>query len=269
VANTSEDDQKWYFSLVDSLVDKDVKLKNPHIKRRQHHQQQHVGQNPYQRNKALHSQADQAASQPKSSQHHERTDSCSNEATKVVYEKPQLEPLAKETPKTSSMASQPVYEPKSPVLNEENAVFTNKPPAKNENSSLSPSRVNVMQKSASIEAVNDSAKKATRTEVTMVNYPAPPPAVQNQPQPQQQNSVKPFMDSRVYNLMKNWYPLRFKLNYPRKSRLNADEQKEFIEFHAKFRHRTKLTAAEVKFFKKYIVGANFFSNFPNLIAWNF
>ena len=40
-------------------------------------------------------------------------------------------------------------------------------------------------------------------------------------------------DTKAVNIMKNWYPLRFKLAYPRKSVLNTNEQKEFLQLHAR------------------------------------
>lgn len=67
------------------------------------------------------------------------------------------------------------------------------------------------------------------------------------------SNLSPGFDRRLNNLMKHWYPLRFKLYYPKKSLLSAYEQKEFLEFHAKFRSRTKVTQSEVKLYKKYLV----------------
>ncbi|CAF0998202.1 unnamed protein product [Brachionus calyciflorus] len=59
-------------------------------------------------------------------------------------------------------------------------------------------------------------------------------------------------DRRTFNLMKFYYPLKFKLPYPKRSHINSYEQKEFIELHLKFRNRVKVTQSEVKFYKKYL-----------------
>lgn len=53
--------------------------------------------------------------------------------------------------------------------------------------------------------------------------------------------------------IRRWYPLRIKLDPPKRSRLDAVEQKEYLQFHAKFKDRTKLTNEEVRFYKKYLV----------------
>jgi hypothetical protein len=63
--------------------------------------------------------------------------------------------------------------------------------------------------------------------------------------------------SGIYKLMRFWYPFKLKLEYPRRSSLCAFEQKEFIEFHNKFKSRTKVTQQEVKFYKKYLVNIDF------------
>ena len=65
--------------------------------------------------------------------------------------------------------------------------------------------------------------------------------------------IKNPFERRAFNIMRFWYPLKFKLPYPRKSLLNSFEQKEFIEFHMKFRNRVKVTQSEVKLYKKYLV----------------
>lgn len=51
--------------------------------------------------------------------------------------------------------------------------------------------------------------------------------------------------------LKFWYPFKFKLAQPKKSTLSESEQREFIELHNRFKNRTKVTQAEVKFYKKY------------------
>lgn len=60
-------------------------------------------------------------------------------------------------------------------------------------------------------------------------------------------------NSAYFRMLKYWYPLRFKLNYPKRSLLNAYEQKEYLEFHERFRSRTTVTQSEVKLYKKYAV----------------
>ncbi len=56
---------------------------------------------------------------------------------------------------------------------------------------------------------------------------------------------------KAINIMKNWYPLQFKLGYPKRSVLNASEQKEFLNLHSRFRNRTHLNEKEVKPYKTY------------------
>jgi hypothetical protein len=75
---------------------------------------------------------------------------------------------------------------------------------------------------------------------------------QKQPRQPQANYERNWL-TNLQRLMKFWYPFRLKLDYPRKSALSSFEQKEFIEFHNKFKSRSKVTQAEVKFFKKYMV----------------
>lgn len=68
-----------------------------------------------------------------------------------------------------------------------------------------------------------------------------------------QDSFQNNFDRRVFHLMRNWYPFKFKLAYPRKSLLNAYEQKEFIEFYNRFKNRPKISQSEVRLYKKYLV----------------
>ena len=76
-----------------------------------------------------------------------------------------------------------------------------------------------------------------------------PPALQPSTSSQ---SNKPQSD-RHSEIMKNWYPLRFKLNYPCKSALKSNEQKEFIDMYKRFLSRTHLNQKEVKTYKLYVV----------------
>jgi hypothetical protein len=57
----------------------------------------------------------------------------------------------------------------------------------------------------------------------------------------------------LQKIMKHWYPFKLRVPYPRKSSLNADEQKEFIEFDERYKLRTTCAQREVKIFKKYLV----------------
>ena len=63
-----------------------------------------------------------------------------------------------------------------------------------------------------------------------------------------------YIDQATYKMLKSWYPFRFKLAYPKKSLLNLQEQREFIELNNKYRLKTKVNVQEVKFYKKYLVG---------------
>jgi hypothetical protein len=71
--------------------------------------------------------------------------------------------------------------------------------------------------------------------------------------PQQQQQPKQQIKDRQSEIMKNWYPLRFKLNYPSKSALKLSEQKDFIDMCKKFLNRTHLSQKEVKTYKLYVV----------------
>lgn len=210
VINNSEEEKKWYTSVVDHLIDKEHKLKDP----------------------------SRTKPRPKFEPRPSLPSTSENNEEPVKIQR-------KEMPTTSGMASaretpfmERVYEPKSPEIEP--------PPVETPTPAAPVVKIETQVKVAE--------KKVEEERAPPVKEPAPvveqhtlqekqPPAAQN----------KGYFDKRVLNLMKNWYPFRFKLNYPRKSRLNSDEQREFIEFHAKFRHRTKLTPAEVKFYKKYIV----------------
>jgi len=79
----------------------------------------------------------------------------------------------------------------------------------------------------------------------------PPPLNQQQAKEQTQNKSKTL--DRSSEIMKNWYPLRFKLNFPNKSALNTFEQKDFIEMAKKFHNRTHISQKEVKNYKLYAV----------------
>lgn len=85
------------------------------------------------------------------------------------------------------------------------------------------------------------------------------PAAQQQPQRQQvpPNQYQKRGGGAPYRMyhepIRRWYPLRVKLDPPRRSRLDANEQKEYLQFYAKFKDRAKLTQAEVRFYKKFLV----------------
>jgi hypothetical protein len=65
----------------------------------------------------------------------------------------------------------------------------------------------------------------------------------------------PWSSAKVLNVMKVWYPLRFKLSFPKKSALNLFEQKDFLQMHAKLAKKSELTANEAKLYKKYMVSS--------------
>jgi hypothetical protein len=81
---------------------------------------------------------------------------------------------------------------------------------------------------------------------------------QQQSVAKEQNQNKPKVLDRSSEIMKNWYPLRFKLNFPNKSALNSFEQKDFIEMTKKFHNRTHISQKEVKAYKLYAVYKHIF-----------
>lgn len=60
-------------------------------------------------------------------------------------------------------------------------------------------------------------------------------------------------DNKTLNIMKNWYPFKFKLAYPRNSNLDSNQQKEFLELHAKFSKGNDLVQSDSKKYKRYMV----------------
>lgn len=92
---------------------------------------------------------------------------------------------------------------------------------------------------------------------TSVSVPKEIPSKQVSNQTKKETPVKQpkAFDQKTYEIMKTWYPLRFKLNYPQKSVLSSYEQKEFIELFKKFQNRTHLTQKEVKLYKQYVVSS--------------
>ncbi len=60
-------------------------------------------------------------------------------------------------------------------------------------------------------------------------------------------------DEHMLTIMKNWYPLKFKLAYPKLSSLDSSQQKEFIELNDKFSKSTELKRSEMKNYKRYMV----------------
>jgi hypothetical protein len=63
-------------------------------------------------------------------------------------------------------------------------------------------------------------------------------------------NIYPF-DRNTAQVIKNWYPFRFKLIFPKKSVLNATEQREFLELHSKFRTLKHINKSETKQYKRY------------------
>lgn len=91
-------------------------------------------------------------------------------------------------------------------------------------------------------------------------HPPPHHNKQHQQQQQQQRMRGPQGQGNFHMFpepIRRWYPLRIKLEPPKRSRLDAAEQKEFLQFHAKFKNRVKLTNEEVRFYKKYLVSSSF------------
>ncbi|RNA44600.1 little elongation complex subunit 2 isoform X1 [Brachionus plicatilis] len=72
------------------------------------------------------------------------------------------------------------------------------------------------------------------------------------PERSAQDNFKNPIERRAFILMKHWYPLKFKVPYPRKSLLNGYEQREFIEFYERFKNRAKISQSEVRLYKKYL-----------------
>jgi hypothetical protein len=58
-------------------------------------------------------------------------------------------------------------------------------------------------------------------------------------------------NKKALQIMKQWYPLRFKLNYPKQSSLTSNEQSEYLDLHNIFCNRTTYTSAETKKYKLY------------------
>jgi hypothetical protein len=109
------------------------------------------------------------------------------------------------------------------------------------------------------------AKLETKTpppkqqEISPTSLAIPQKPAQHQPQRQQAppNQYQKRGGGAPYRMyhepIRRWYPLRVKLDPPRRSRLDANEQKEYLQFYAKFKDRAKLTQAEVRFYKKFLV----------------
>lgn len=109
------------------------------------------------------------------------------------------------------------------------------------------------------------AKLETKTpppkqqEISPTSMAIPQKPAQHQPQRQQAppNQYQKRGGGAPYRMyhepIRRWYPLRVKLDPPRRSRLDANEQKEYLQFYAKFKDRAKLTQAEVRFYKKFLV----------------
>jgi hypothetical protein len=66
------------------------------------------------------------------------------------------------------------------------------------------------------------------------------------------------MNKHMLTIMKNWYPLKFKLAYPKLSSLDSSQQKEFIELNDKFSKSTELKRSEMKNYKRYMVSLIYF-----------
>jgi hypothetical protein len=127
---------------------------------------------------------------------------------------------------------------------------------------------NMMEVEPSPSNLNDkptSSQTTTTTTVDLTPLPISPPALsknqkstRNQQQQHQNQTTRsnapilfyPF-DSHTYRIIKNWYPLRFKHNFPKKSILNLSEQKEFFDLNNKFLRVEKINKSETKLYKLY------------------
>lgn len=58
---------------------------------------------------------------------------------------------------------------------------------------------------------------------------------------------------KALRVMSFLYPLKFKLDYPRNSSLNSNEQKNFVELHMKFNKPTMFVQSNSKDYKQYNV----------------
>ena len=59
-------------------------------------------------------------------------------------------------------------------------------------------------------------------------------------------------DYKMLEIMKDWYPLKFKLPYPKHSNLDSNQQQEFMELNARF-CKIADSSTETKNHKRYIV----------------
>ena len=60
-------------------------------------------------------------------------------------------------------------------------------------------------------------------------------------------------DFKLLEVMKEWYPFKFKLPYPKASCLDSNQQKEFLGLHARFSKPPEVANYESKNYKRYIV----------------
>lgn len=180
----------------------------------------------------------------------------------VQYESDNLYESTEEKPSTSSAKNEQIqdvsnfeYSPTSPI-EEPSQIETEQPKAQNTEKINKPN----LDKELSLKQKESIQTEIQKTPVKPKTVPNKPLDTSKEIQTKQNKSPtvevnpgKQAYDRWVSNLMKYWYPLRFKLNYPKKSLLNGYEQKEFLEYHLKFRNRSKVAQSEVKLFKKYLV----------------
>ena len=122
---------------------------------------------------------------------------------------------------------------------------------------LKPKNVEIKEPEQTIQKTNTKEKQPTVQQSPMKNAPKNNPK-NNQSNANNNNNRNQLQypwshDNKAVSIMKNWYPLRFKLNYPKNSVLSAYEQKDYLNLHSKFRNRTHVNEKEVKFYKLYSV----------------
>ena len=116
------------------------------------------------------------------------------------------------------------------------------------------------------------------------NEPAPSQAIKTEPF-QQQRTVQTKRNitksnychmnshwSRDFNLLEviqQWYPFKFKLSFPKASSLDSNQQKEFMELHARYNKSPELVSFDSKNYKRYTVSLYFTTHIVLILQLNF
>lgn len=149
------------------------------------------------------------------------------------------------------------YEPKSPPPLVIESGEIEETPSASPSKSEGPSQMSPVPSAKSAPLVNQIELKKDSASIINTQIAKAFPEGQKTPyqnQRQQFNQRRGAPQFKTFNEpIRRWYPLRIKLDPPKRSRLDAVEQKEFLQFHAKFKDRAKLTNDEVRFYKKYLV----------------